>query len=155
MDEQGYALGVLGRSHVITLKKSQYKSVLIQDGKREWTSLIFAIFKAKMSQNHWYDALDNGGTVAVSDKGWTDNELCFEWLFKEFDTTTRQYMGNPEQYRLLIFDGHDSHCINDVIQYSIKNKIIMLCLPAHTTHHLQPLDVGIFGPLSKSYTKAS
>jgi len=26
----------------------------------------------------------------------------------------------------------------------------VLCLPAHTTHHLQPLDVGIFGPLNST-----
>ena len=31
--------------------------------------------------------------------------------------------------------------------------IVPLCLPPHTTHFLQPLDVGCFGPLSKAYKK--
>ena len=31
--------------------------------------------------------------------------------------------------------------------------IIPLCLPPHTTHYLQPLDVGCFGPLSNAYKK--
>ena len=28
-----------------------------------------------------------------------------------------------------------------------------LCLPPHTTHFLQPLDVGCFGPLGNAYKK--
>ena len=30
-------------------------------------------------------------------------------------------------------------------------RILSLCLPPHTTHLLQPLDVSIFGPLQKAY----
>jgi len=33
----------------------------------------------------------------------------------------------------------------------MASKIIPLCLPLHTTHLLQPLDVGIFLPLSTAY----
>ena len=32
-------------------------------------------------------------------------------------------------------------------QLAIDNNIEIFCLPAHTTHRTQPLDVGIFGPL--------
>jgi hypothetical protein len=28
------------------------------------------------------------------------------------------------------------------------NKIILLCLPLHATHMLQPLDIGVFGPVA-------
>lgn len=31
---------------------------------------------------------------------------------------------------------------------------MLLCLPAHCTHHLQPLDVAFFGPLRKHYNCA-
>ena len=31
--------------------------------------------------------------------------------------------------------------------------IVPLCLPPHTTHFIQPLDVGCFGPLNKAYKK--
>jgi hypothetical protein len=31
------------------------------------------------------------------------------------------------------------------------NKVILLCLPPHTTHLLQPLDIGLFAPLSVYY----
>lgn len=50
---------------------------------------------------------------------------------------------------MLILDGHASHISTAAIEFCIRQKIILLCLPAHTTHILQPLDVGVFGPLGK------
>jgi DDE superfamily endonuclease len=32
-------------------------------------------------------------------------------------------------------------------------QILILVLPPHTTHRLQPLDVGLFSPLAKAYSK--
>ena len=32
--------------------------------------------------------------------------------------------------------------------FAEKHKIIVVCLPPHTTHCLQPCDVGVFGPLA-------
>ena len=29
--------------------------------------------------------------------------------------------------------------------------MLVLCLPPHSTHLLQPLDVGLFGPLQHAY----
>lgn len=48
---------------------------------------------------------------------------------------------------LLIYDGHGSHTTLDWIELACANNIILYCLPPHTTHRLQPLDVGCFGPL--------
>lgn len=50
-------------------------------------------------------------------------------------------------------DGHGSHLTTEIIKYCVERKIHILCLPAHSTHRLQPLDVGIFGPLNKAYKK--
>lgn len=38
-------------------------------------------------------------------------------------------------------------------QLALAKNIHLFCLPAHTTHHLQPLDVGVFGPLAQEYLK--
>jgi hypothetical protein len=54
---------------------------------------------------------------------------------------------------MLIVDGHGSHCTIPFYKYCVENKIILYCLPPHTTHHLQPLDVGIFSPLAAAYRK--
>jgi len=58
------------------------------------------------------------------------------------------------EYRLLILDGHESHINTAVIQYAVQQKIILLCLPSHTTHMIQPLDVSLFQPLSTVYRAA-
>lgn len=41
----------------------------------------------------------------------------------------------------------------EFIKYCSDNSIIALCLPPHSTHLLQPLDVGIFGPLALAYKR--
>lgn len=51
-------------------------------------------------------------------------------------------------HRLLILDGHNSHTTYRFCSFAEKHKIIILCLPPHTTHRLQPCDVGVFGPLA-------
>ena len=34
-------------------------------------------------------------------------------------------------------------------KYAVDHKIIIICLPLHTTHALQPCDIGAFGPLAQ------
>ena len=36
---------------------------------------------------------------------------------------------------------------------AINAKVILYKLPAHTTHRLQPCDVGAFGPLKREWNK--
>ena len=52
---------------------------------------------------------------------------------------------------MLIFDGHASYITTTTIQYYMSENIILLCLPPHTTHVLQPLNVSLFAPLATAY----
>lgn len=52
---------------------------------------------------------------------------------------------------LLILDGHGSHLTDRMIELAIKHNVHLFCLPPHTTHRLQPLDVGVFGPLQRQW----
>src|SRR5262249_17545084 len=47
--------------------------------------------------------------------------------------------------RLLICDEHDSHITASWIAHYMKNNIIFMVLPPHSSHLTQPLDVGVFG----------
>ena len=60
---------------------------------------------------------------------------------------------DPQEWRLLIVDGHNSHFSVEFLTYFSDARIQLFCLPSHTTHILQPLDVGLFGPLQKYYGK--
>ena len=52
---------------------------------------------------------------------------------------------------MLILDGHNSHTTYHFCSFAEKHNIIVLCLPSHTTHHLQPCDMGVFGPLNSTW----
>jgi hypothetical protein len=54
-------------------------------------------------------------------------------------------------YRLLILDGHGSHGTPEFDLFCKEHSIITLCMPPHSSHLLQPLDVGCFAVLKRSY----
>lgn len=55
---------------------------------------------------------------------------------------------------LLILDGHSSHSNNvRLLEVAAENNVILLCLPSHTTHALQPLDRAFFSPLKVYFTQ--
>ena len=89
------------------------------------------------------------GTVFMtSDNGWITQEIYLEW-FKFFIRSI-----SPAWPVLLIEDGHGSHITLDVIELASTNDVHLLCLPAHTSHILQPLDIGVFKSFKSGYSKA-
>ncbi|KIM59047.1 hypothetical protein SCLCIDRAFT_98010, partial [Scleroderma citrinum Foug A] len=48
--------------------------------------------------------------------------------------------------------GHCSHVSDEIRQLALQNNIHLFCLPPKTTHKLQPLNVGVFGPLQSAWT---
>jgi hypothetical protein len=53
--------------------------------------------------------------------------------------------------RLLLLDGHNSHCSIEFLNLAKSKNIEILCLPPHTTHALQPCDIGVFSPLASHW----
>jgi hypothetical protein len=51
-------------------------------------------------------------------------------------------------------DSHSSHTSYEFLEYCLENRIIPFFLPAHSTHHLQPLDVRVFSPYQRYFTEA-
>jgi hypothetical protein len=45
---------------------------------------------------------------------------------------------------LVLMDGHKTHCTEETLQYCVNNDIFIECFPPHTSHVIQPLDVGVF-----------
>lgn len=68
---------------------------------------------------------------------------------KHFDNRTKDRVVGA--YRLLVIDGHESHESQVFKNYCEEHNIITLCVPVHSSHILQPLDVGCFSPLKQSY----
>src|SRR4051794_11727606 len=89
-------------------------------------------------------------SISHSPKGWTDQELGSAWLKCNFEPTTAA-RNKSDGYCLLILDGHNSHTTYRFCSFAENHKIIVLCLPSHMTHCLQPCDMGIFGPLNSTW----
>lgn len=97
-------------------------------------------------------AYTKGGPVsaiyAKSDSGFVDGELFVAWFRRIFLKYT-----SPVEPRLLLLDGHASHLSLKLIDLAIKSNVILLCLPPHTTHLLQPLDVAVYKALKVELSK--
>jgi hypothetical protein len=159
-DETGFMMGVASTSKVVTSSDTIGRATVVQPGNREWVTTIecinasgwcippFVILSGKLHQASWYQDLPPDWAVAVSDNGWTNDGLGYEWI-QHFHRYTESRSSGV--YRLLILDGHSSHATPEFDQFCTENKIITLCMPPHTSHLLQPLDVGCFSPLKAAY----
>jgi hypothetical protein len=124
---------------------------VIQDIKAiGWAIPPFIIFQSKHHLSAWYkeDDLPHDWAIAVSEKDWTTNKLGLEWL-KHIDRHTKKR--TVGQYCLLIIDGHKSYHLLKFQQYCKENNIVSLCMPPHSSHILQPLDVGCFLSMKIAY----
>ncbi|SLM33856.1 transposase tan1-aspergillus niger [Lasallia pustulata] len=160
-DETGFQMGVIGTAKVVTGSQRAGKALVTQPGNREWVTAVEAInasgwalppmiiFAGKMHQAAWYDALPPQWTIAVSENGWTTDKIGLVWLQTVFNKHTKAR--TVGQYRLLILDGHGSHATPEFDRFCLDNAIITLCMPPHSSHLLQPLDVGCFSPLKRVY----
>ncbi|KAF7577160.1 hypothetical protein PtrM4_014000 [Pyrenophora tritici-repentis] len=48
-------------------------------------------------------------------------------------------------------DGFGTHKTVEILEFCLENNIILCRLPSHTSHKLQPCNVGIFAPLKTAY----
>jgi hypothetical protein len=112
----------------------------------------FIVSKGAAQYMGWHSGTtDSDFVFASSPNGWTDDKLALAWLKHFNDHTEERAEGLP---RLLIVDGHGSHVTLEFCEYALAHDIVLFCLPAHSTHLLQPLDVGLFSPLQHYYGKA-
>lgn len=152
------------------MSKEAYKKRQItqnaQDGNREFISLLAAVCAdgthtppaliyqgaSQDLQSSWMQDLeeDDEAYFTSSEKGWTCDALGRAWL-RKFHQDTKEKAGNRR--RLLIIDGHSSHINMQFIYLADSFKILICILPPHTTQRLQPLDIGMFGPLQQAYSK--
>lgn len=161
-DETGFALGVTATMRVIT-SSDKARPNLVQPGDREWVTCIeticadghvlppYVIFKGKNHQASWYKTfqLPPDWAIGVSPKGWTTNEHGIHWLKTHFERLTASRTQGT--WRLLIMDGHESHATPEFDDFARSHRIKVLCMPPHSSHLLQPLDIACFSVLKRAY----
>ncbi len=160
-DETGFIMGKILSQMVITGLEGSGKKKTIQPGNREWVTLIqgvgaaghllppFVIFAGSVLIDVWFKRLPRDWILEVSPNGWTNNQLALAWL-EHFDKHTKPSAIGA--YRLLIIDGHGSHSSLEFQNRCTEKNIVLLCMPPHSSHLLQPLDVGCYAPLKRRYS---
>jgi hypothetical protein len=161
-DEVGFMMGKIMTQLVVTASERKGQPKAIQPGNREWVTVIqginaagwaippFIIFAGQHHLSTWYEEdIPRDWAIAVSDNGWTTNELGVDWL-KHFIKHTEGKVVGARQ--LLILDGHDSHQSLEFQELCKENNIYTLCMPSHSSHLLQPLDVVCFSVLKRAYS---
>jgi hypothetical protein len=102
----------------------------------------FVVYKGKHVYGQWTQGGPPKAGYACSPSGWM-HDTNFESWFRTVFVASVKNMAKPV---LLTFDGHNSHLTFVTVKAAMDNKIILLCLPPHTSHRLQPLDVSFFRP---------
>ena len=132
---------------VVTSAERQNRPRTTQQGNREWVTVIqgvssygytvppYIIVAGKFHLSSWYEnsPFPHNWVIAVTSNGWTTNEQGLEWI-RHFDQHTKDRTKGV--YRLLILDGHESHHLTDFELFCKDNKIITLCMPAHSSYKL-------------------
>jgi DDE superfamily endonuclease/Tc5 transposase DNA-binding domain len=153
-DETGYRIGVAGDQDIVTFHPDR-RNPLPNDTNHEhvtltetisaggWVIPPVIIIQGSVHLERYFQDLPAGYLLAVSDSGYTNDEISYETI-KHIDRFTKPRMKG--KYRLLLLDNHECHLSLDFLEYCEDANIIPFGLPPHTTHFLQPLDVGCFQP---------
>ena len=168
IDKKGFVIGlgsVVKRIMAIKVYKSGRVKQAVQDGNREFITLIAYVnalgkagiptllYQSKTGdlQDTWIEDLEANDKAyfGSSANGWSNKAFGLKWLQEVFKPNTRPQ--SSRTWRLLIFDGHSSHVNLQFINWAFNHKILLLVLPPHSTHKLQPLDASLFGLLAIEY----
>lgn len=88
-----------------------------------------------------------GAIYGCSKNGWITEALFIMWL-KHFQLFIKCSKEDPV---LLIMDNHITHCTLSAYNFCKENGIIVLTIPPHSSHRLQPLDVTFYAPLKAAF----
>ena len=120
------------------------------DGREPIPPVI--IIQGKHHMESWYrDRLEGKELVLLSENGFTTDALAIRFLQHFIQHTSA---GLDQPYKLLLMDNHGSHRTPEFILLARANNIVPFSFPAHLTHCMQPLDVGVFQPYKHWHNKA-
>jgi len=155
MDESGLQLASRS-TEVIAEKGSKRVLQMSSAEKGETVSIIaccsaagiflppYVIYKGVRRKKEFEDGLLPGSEFCMTDTGYAQSET-----FQNFITFFLKF--KPPGKTLLIMDGHRSHIDAEAFAVAEQESILIMLLPAHTSHELQPLDKTFFRPLNAAF----
>jgi hypothetical protein len=158
LDEIGFDLRT--RSGFAIAKKGVRSVYRIEDGNRNHISVIacvsaggftldpYFLLKGVRLRKKFDDNIKTAGFLDskafMTKKAYIDDDAFLNWCQYFISQLKRLNIIGA----LLVLDGHNSHRLNlPALKYLNEHNVIVITLPSHSTHILQPLDVGLFKPL--------
>lgn len=108
------------------------------------------IFPRIREQDYMTRGAPPGSKAVTHPSGWMTSDN-FEKYLLHFIKFVKC---NKDNKVLLILDNHVSHIAPTVLKLCKDNGIVMLTIPPHTSHRLQPLDVSVYGPFKTYFNQA-
>lgn len=153
-NKPGIVISEKGRKDDVSItskEKGETVSVLVCCSATGHFIPPLVLMKGKRYRAEYSYGLPPGSQVKMTDSGYISTE-GFSSFLNMFQSHTSSSKENPS---LLVVDGHSTHIKDpDLLSFANDNGIIMICLPPHTTHWLQPLDRSIFKPMKCYYYEA-
>jgi hypothetical protein len=108
------------------------------------------IFPRKKYQEYFVRDGPRGSVGTANGSGWMQEDDFLVYI-QHF---AKHAKPSKEQPVLLTLDNHGSHLSIEALDFCKTNNIVLLSFPPHTSHKLQPLDRGVFGPFKKAVNNA-
>ena len=161
-DETGFSLAVSSRC-VLARRGSKAIHETAGGTGREYVTVLgcgsadgsrlspYILYKGINLYGRWTVSGLAGTLYSVSKSGWMEADNFLQWFLKLFVPSVTHLLSKGPV--VLFVDGHQSHISLQLVKTAKENGIHLYCLPPHTTHILQPLDVGVYGPVKQAWKK--
>ncbi len=150
-DETGFGGSFNNKGQTVVVRKGQRQAFKMQVSLSGHITVHYAIsaagkilppffiFSKNLPRASYAEGLPEDWTFECTESGFITSELFYKWFNEVFLSNC----GNKRPC-LLILDNHTSHLSPKVIDAARENGVDLLFFPAHSSHLLQPLDVGYF-----------
>ena len=108
----------------------------------------YFVFPGKRMRPDLLNGATPGADGTETETGWSNSAAFRAYLEDHF---LKFVPMREDQSVMLLLDGHKSHVSVGLVEWAKLKNIILFILPAHTSHILQPMDVGCYGPFQQIY----
>ena len=105
------------------------------------------VYKGKNMYESWTLGGPDGCKFANTYSSWMEDHVFENWFHGSFVPAVAE----KEKPVVVFLDGHGSHLTYKTVVTAVAEKIEIVCLPPHTSHALQPMDITVFGPWKNNW----
>ena len=109
----------------------------------------YVVYKAEHLWSTWMEGGPPNTRYNRTRSGWFDLVTFTDWFEKILVPAVADKPGQ----KVVIGDNLSSHFSPASLDLAAKHNIKFVCLPANSTHLMQPLDVAFFAPLKREWRK--